>query len=323
MIDTKGILLVATLTSFQADGEKCFRLAFSPRGDQLACCLSNPQAESGTVVIYSWPKAVQLASCSLPEHPLTASFLSDGNRLVVGCHNGLLALIDCKSGQMIAKLRMPGPVFHTGSSRLADEVAFGLGVSGEEPDEGIVSIKGTTLHKKKGLKQVHDGRVFCVSFLGKSNKVASGGSDRKVFVWDSENGSATHLFSLDNGISALAVSANDHYLVVGSYSKPNAASCILWDLAKSQQMSKHEGLKDKVTSVGFSSDCELFALAVGDKVLLGKTRTPKDPFKVIDARQEVLDITFAPTEAKMLISDVSGEVGIWSVATLNKIKQLR
>src|SRR5262249_10405779 len=87
-----AIINAVRRTYAQDDAERCFRLTFSPRGDYVACCLSNPEANSGKIAIHSWPAFSLISECQLTEHPLSVCFLRDGKTVVAGCHNGLVAV---------------------------------------------------------------------------------------------------------------------------------------------------------------------------------------------------------------------------------------
>ncbi len=173
------------------------------------------------------------------------AFTPDGKQLVASGHHEL-TVWDVGTGKLVKRIRTRtrralAMVF------LPDgKLAVAGGRPGEEGDVRIYDINGGTPRDVDGvvyldgvedkgvmLKQLLDAddEVLCLTLSPDGKKLASGGCDRIVNVWDISGGAVNAKLeqSIENHadwVFAVAFSADDKYLVTGSRDK----TAKVWDL---------------------------------------------------------------------------------------------
>jgi len=139
-----------------------------------------------------------------------------------------------------------------------------LSPGSKQPVDISKSAPGTRAKTSASSKPVmtlkgHTGPVAVVAYSPSGDRIASGGSDTRVLLWNTETGNESlRLAGHNREVTAFAFSADGRYLASGSQDK----TIRLWDLDTGRLLLVLEGRMEKVASVSMSSDGKW--LASGD-----------------------------------------------------------
>ena len=112
--------------------------------------------------------------------------------------------------------------------------------------------------------KAHDGRCTSVDFTPDGKWVITGGSDRKVVMWLTENGAKTISFTTPSPVHAVAACPTQAWICAATYE-----GIAVWDIGAKQQIDlvqpnfKHEGKRN----AGRTPDCTCLAWAADGSVL--------------------------------------------------------
>jgi type II secretory pathway predicted ATPase ExeA len=174
----------------------------------------------------------------------------------------------------------------------------------------------------------HSGWVTGVAFSADGLRLASGGWDETVKLWDVATGQGLgNIADGIKGVEALAFSDDGHWLAAESSTNTVA----LWDATTGREIrtltgKEPSGLLSRgnwVYSIAFSPDSRWLASAVDDKtVRLWEVKTGRAARDLPGLSRSVIYIAFSP-DGRMLASGSDGKtIEIWEVATGQEMRKL-
>ncbi|HVS36957.1 MAG TPA: c-type cytochrome domain-containing protein [Gemmataceae bacterium] len=192
-----------------------------------------------------WTPPVPPITYAFPVTVTALAFTPDGKQVVASGHHEL-TVWDASTGKLVKRIRTRARRALAMVFLPDGKLAVAGGRPGEEGDVRVYDINGGTPKTVDGvayldgvddkavmLKQLLDAddEVLCLALSPDGKKLASGGCDRIVNVWDISGGALNAKLeqSIENHadwVFALAFSADDKFLVTGSRDK----TAKMWDL---------------------------------------------------------------------------------------------
>ncbi|KAL1918028.1 uncharacterized protein VTP21DRAFT_3294 [Calcarisporiella thermophila] len=124
--------------------------------------------------------------------------------------------------------------------------------------DGILRIYDALRTKDCVREYRHDGAVRDFQWSGDGQKIASGGYDKKLRVWDVEKGVKLHDFAHDNYVTCLRYHPTDpHLLLAGMHQ----GGLVLWDCRAKEKTKSYPRFFGQVQDVEFLSDPAQFLAA--------------------------------------------------------------
>jgi len=288
-----------------ADGQDVSSVAFSPDGGTIA-------AGTGGNTVLVWDAATrQRRGDALRGHRnfvTSLSFSRDGALLASGDAGGTVLVWDMRTGRQSgeALLAHSGPVF----ARFSPD-GQQLATGGED---GHIVIWDVITRRRSGpAMTVPHGAVLALAFSPDGRFLASGGSGRSVAVWSIESRrlAGTPLATATEGVQRLAFTPDGRLLAAAASDR----IVNLWDVESRQAVAPITLQRSSATSVAFSPDGSLAALASGrlvggvaeNKVVLTDTNT-RQPLGELRQTCPIFDLTFSPDGA--LVATASGCDGV-------------
>ena len=198
-----------------------------------------------------WQPPVPPIAYAFPVTVTALAFTPDGKHVVASGHHEL-TVWDVNTGKLEKRIRTRARRALAMLFLPDGKLAAAGGRPGEEGDvriydinagtprmvDGVAYLDGVT-DPKVMVKQLLDAddEVLCLALSPDGKKLAAGGCDRIVYVWDIANGAANAVLeqSIENHadwVFATAFSADDKFLVTGSRDK----TAKMWDLAHKESV---------------------------------------------------------------------------------------
>ena len=112
----------------------------------------------------------------------------------------------------------------------------------------------------------HEQDIYSLDFARNGKIIASGSGDRSVRLWDLERNDQVANFSIEDGVTTVAISPDNRFVAAGSLDK----SVRVWDIQSGQLVVKLEGEqghKDSVYSVAFAPSGDRLVSGSLDKTI--------------------------------------------------------
>lgn len=177
-------------------------------------------------------------------------FSLDGRYVATGC-NRSAQIFDVETGNPVAHLQ-DGSLPEDGDLYIRS-VCFSpngqyLATGAEDKVIRVWDIATRTIkHQFTG----HEQDIYSLDFARNGRLIASGSGDRSVRLWDLESNSQIANFSIEDGVTTVAISPDNLFVAAGSLDK----SVRVWDIQSGQLVVRLEGEsghKDSVYSVAFA-----------------------------------------------------------------------
>jgi WD40 repeat protein len=206
----------------------------------------------------------------------------------------------------------------TGGYRKDDEKQLGS-------DNWVVLIDRVSQNVRDGFrrldgKQGHNDCVVSVAFSPDGRRVASGGFDRMVRVWNV--GTLRELCTCRGHVDRVRCVAFPPRSGDVVASGGQEGTVCIWDAISGKRLELYEGHKDAVMCVAFSPDGHLLASAsVDGSVRLWNRDNPKDVRVFKGHGAPVRAVAFLPDGERLLSGGDDNQLRLWSANNLQEIKQ--
>ncbi len=276
-----------------------------------------------------WKPPAPPAAYKFPVTVTTLAFTPDNQKLVVGGHHEL-TVWDVASAKLEKRVhtraeRAYGMVF------LPDgKLAVAGGRPGQEGDVKVYDLNGGTPKDVDGVavldgvndkgvlvKQMLDAddSVLCLAVSPDGKKLASGGCDRLVNVWDLTPGLAEAKLeaSIENHadwVFGVAFAADGKHLLTGSRDK----TAKVWDLAAKESVLTFPGHQNNVYGVAVKADGKV-GYSVGEDNMLRSWATSGDGKQVRQMgghAKPVFKVVFHPTQPLVATCAADQTVRLWN-----------
>lgn len=308
--------------SFRASVNQIAAVAISPDGALLAAGEGKiatglgtlslaiaPPSPSGNILI--WQLADRRIHSRIHGHNggvRAVQFSPDGRKLASASNNGQVKLFDPDSGEILStETNFPGPVYSLAFTPNGRELAAASWYPFHQSGN-IHILDAKTLERKRVLRS-EAGPVMCVAISADGSKLASGGDDRIVRLWDYEGLREIGAFhGHTNGVVSVAFSPDGNRLASAGWDK----QVLGWNL-------KDGSVRQRIPttnqfSVAFSPDGKLLACSARTVDLrdigTGKAVRYLTEYKNVDIRT-----TFSPDGRTLAATGMDGRLHFWDTET--------
>ena len=306
-------------------------LAFSPDGRFLAN--GGKRSDVGNVQLWEIATGREVLFPDVYDTALALQFSSDGKTLVsVGSGGQFIIRLNTETKEMTSKFFKRGE-----SSDMSDETGGVYAITHDKVAIGradgkiqlwdiatykvLSTLKGHTdlsvqqPHQPAFVPKKHD--ILAVVFSRDGSRLASGGRDKRVRLWDLANPDKWITLEEQTGwTNVLAFSPDGKMLASGGTDK----TVQLWDTATGKPLATFTGHIDAITALAFSPDSTTLASGSADGTLRfwhAGTGTPL-PDRITGHAQSLTAATFFEDSSTLASVAFNGVITFWDMKTLQK-----
>jgi WD40 repeat protein len=269
---------------------------------------------TGRVYLYDTATSKELQALWLAdERGARFVFSRDGARLLA-FSNRWLQLWDVGTGKQVA--RRPGFGWVLDATFSPDGKTLALG-----DENGAVTLFDADLCNARSFL-AFDHPVYSLSFSGDGKRLAAGGMDRQVRVWDMADLHERCAFRVDQGGGRVVFSPTRPVVAVVSCNM-----VLLYDAEKGERLFDPNGHNAAVTSLAFSSDGKTLATTCGgEDVRLWDPATGKERLMLQGHDGGIRALAFSP-DGRTLASSVQMNLGVgsmrlWDVGAGKELREI-
>lgn len=192
-------------------------------------------------------------------------FSLDGRHVATGC-NRSAQIYEVDSGQQVAHLQ-DGTLPEDGDLYIRSVCFSPSGkflATGAE--DKVIRVWDIAARQIKHSFTGHDQDIYSLDFARNGRIIASGSGDRTVRLWDLETNAQVCTFSIEDGVTTVAISPDNRFVAAGSLDK----SVRVWDIASGHlvvRLDGEVGHKDSVYSVAFAPSGDRLVSGSLDKTI--------------------------------------------------------
>lgn len=195
-------------------GQTIFAIEFSPTEDILATAL-----EDGTIVFWSVDDLTEITQFKGSLTHFSLAYRADGQQLAVGGINSRVDLWNSSTGEVSATLNAD----HVGWVIALDYAGNGQWVASSGEGGAIFVTDGSTGERLYTLPS----QANVVQFSPDSTRLASGGEDGVVRIWDFADGEQFTEFDYQTAVTSLTFRPDGAWIAVGGISE----SVMIWEIS--------------------------------------------------------------------------------------------
>ena len=229
------------------------------------------------------------------------AFDEGGDRIVTGAHDGT-ARVWSVEGQLLARLESDGQagvsaVAVLGSSRL---------VAGDE--RGAFYSWDLATGRRLSKRGAHKAAVSAITPSHDHALIATGGLDRRVYLWDRESGRRVRRLNVGGEVYSIAWAPDDRTLAIGS---SEAVHVFRTD---SGQPSRVHRSPSRVLALAFSPDGQRIVAGGSDRTArIFEANGPKLLSTLVSDGLDITAVAFGPNGRHLLTAGVEGTTRVWDL----------
>ncbi len=180
----------------------------------------------------------------------------------------------------------------------------------------FLRVRDLTTDELLFRSEVHYSTVWSVAWSADGLRLATGGSDDAVRVWDAETGRCLQTMKGPAesalGVQCVTWGPGDKWIASGSHDK----AVRIWSCATGHELIQCEGHTDRVRSVAWSPRGNFVASASGDGTIRLWAPTGREIVRLEEHASKVCSLSFSPNGAKLVSTSLDKTVRIWDVSHL-------
>jgi len=317
---------IATITRWIKEGAK-LDAGISPKADIIRELRSR------------WQPPAPLTAYKIPEKVTALIFTPDNQKLVVGGHQEL-TVWDINQAKLEKRIATRAERTYALAWLPDNKLVVAGGRPGQEGDVRVYNVYAGTPKVVNGVAMIDgvndktvmvkqlleaDDSVLCLAVSNDGKKLASGGCDRMVHVWDLSGGvmAAKEEQAIENHadwVMGVAFTPDGNRLLTASRDK----TAKIWDLKAKESLMTFPDHQNSVYGVAIKPDGKM-AFSVGEDNQLRRWNAAADGKAVAPAGahgKAAFKVVYHPKQALLATCSADNTVRIWNADTLAAVKTL-
>ncbi len=238
---------------------------------------------------------------------LSASFSSDGQRIVTASRDKTARIWDAHTARQIVVLR--------GHDSAVDSAAFSPDgkrvVTASEDRTARIWDVGTG--RQTALLRGHEDQVFSAAFSVDGRRIVTASADKTARIWDAITGAQVALLrGHEDMVLSAAFSVDGRRIVTASADK----TARIWDAITGAQLAVLRGHEGVVEGAVFSSDGRGVATASDDKTARMWDAVSSAQLAVLRGHENsVTSVAFSSDGTRLVTASADGTARIWDAST--------
>ena len=299
----------------------------------------SPKADLVRELRSRWQPPAPLATYKIPEKVTALIFTPDNQKLVVGGHHEL-TVWDINQAKLEKRIATRAERTYALAWLPDNTLVVAGGRPGQEGDVRVYNINAGTPKVVNGVAMTDgvsdktvmvkqlleaDDSVLCLAVSNDGKKLASGGCDRMVHIWDLSGGiaSAKEEQAIENHadwVMGVAFTPDGSRLLTASRDK----TAKIWDLKAKESLMTFPDHQNNVYGVAIKPDGKM-GFSVGEDNQLRRWNATADGKAVAPTGahgKAAFKVVYHPKQALLATCSADNTVRIWNADTLAAVKTL-